>query len=330
MPRRVVRVLIGMTGFALAFSGLAIVAPAGAAPDEVTMTILVDGAPVSGAVRVQAYTQDSVTMRWDSNFTSSTTDSNGLATLGGFVVGEKYRFCYQNEWDSSYRRGCYGATHVVDATTVEFSGPTDLGTVDLTKKDTIDVSGLRIQGRAVVGQRLTLNTEILSPMPDEMVMHWGRDGGLLPGNYPQGQELGQGVSYVIQPEDVGHQIFVGLQADGATARGPELFPGSGPIFLVPGTAVVVAPMGFVGAPKVRAPKWRKGKVARYVAPTATPTGATATFAWLRNGYVIKGATKPTHKITRKDRRKKLSVRVTYVRSGFETTTMESAPSPRVK
>jgi hypothetical protein len=330
VPRRMVRALIGMTGFALALSGLAVVAPAGAAPDEVTMTILVDGAPINGAVRVYAYTQDGVTHRWDNQFTSATTDPSGVATLGGFNLGEQYRFCYQHEWDSSYRMGCYGSTYAVDATTVEFDGPTDLGTVDLTKKDTIDLSGLRIQGKAVVGQRLTLNTEILNPTPDFMLLHWGRDGGLVAGNYPKGQELGQGVSYVIQPEDVGHQIFVGIQADGATARGPELFPGSGPISLVPGTAVVVQPMGFTGAPKVRAPKWRKGKTARYVAPEQIPAGATVTFQWLRNGKVIKGATKATHKINRKDRKKRLSVRATYVSSGFETTTMESAPSPRVK
>ncbi|MGN0065987.1 MAG: hypothetical protein ACI379_17260 [Nocardioides sp.] len=46
------------------------------------------------------------------------------------------------------------------------------------------------------------------------------------------------------------------------------------------------------------------------------TTVTVKFQWLRNGKVIKGATKATYKVTAKDRRKKLTVRVTASKAGW--------------
>lgn len=329
MPKNTLRKLIMVISGAFVASALTVVAPAGADPIEIQVTILMDGAPVDGGARLTAYTQNPVTKRWDNAYTTAATDASGQITLPG-LIPDSYRFCYTPEWDDTYRSGCFGAPHIVDATTFEVTGSVDLGSVNLTKKDVIDMSGLAIQGKAVVGQRLSVNTEILSPMPDQMQIYWARDGGTVPGNFPKGQPISQGASFVLQAGDVGHTIIAAVLADGATAMGSELFPGSGPIYVTRAIGPVVLPMGFSDAPKLKAAKWRKGRMAQYVAPAQVPVGATTSFQWLRNGQVLKGQTAASHKITRKDRRKRLSVRVTYAYNGYETTTMESAPSPRVK
>ena len=73
-----------------------------------------------------------------------------------------------------------------------------------------------------------------------------------------------------------------------------------------------------------------GKVASYVVPSDLPVGVTASFQWLRNGQAIPGQTTPKHKITKRDRRKRLSLRVTYSRPGYADTVMETPPSRRIR
>jgi len=159
VPKNALQKLIMVLSGAFVASALTVVAPAGADPIEIRVTILMDGAPVDGGARLTAYTQNPVTKRWDNAYTSAATDASGQITIPG-LIPDSYRFCYTPEWDDTYRRGCFGAAQVLDATTFEVTGSVDLGSVNLTKKDVIDMSGLAIQGKAVVGQRLSVNTEI--------------------------------------------------------------------------------------------------------------------------------------------------------------------------
>jgi serine protease len=61
----------------------------------------------------------------------------------------------------------------------------------------------------------------------------------------------------------------------------------------------------------------------------TPTGTATSYQWLRNGKKISGATGVRHKVTKKDKHKKLSVRVTVRASGYNTQSATSA-SHKVK
>ncbi|MGN0065988.1 MAG: beta-propeller fold lactonase family protein [Nocardioides sp.] len=53
------------------------------------------------------------------------------------------------------------------------------------------------------------------------------------------------------------------------------------------------------------------------------TAVTVNYQWLRNGKAIKGATKATYKATKKDRTKKISVRVTASKAGWKGATATS-------
>jgi len=61
----------------------------------------------------------------------------------------------------------------------------------------------------------------------------------------------------------------------------------------------------------------------------TPTGTAMSYQWLRNGKTISGATGVRHKITKKDKHKRISVRVTVRASGYTTQSATSA-SHKVK
>lgn len=69
----------------------------------------------------------------------------------------------------------------------------------------------------------------------------------------------------------------------------------------------------------------KAKVAGWL-----PSGVTFTYQWLRNGKVVKKATERKYKLTKKDKGKKMSVRVTGVRSGYTSATATSPQTGKVK
>jgi hypothetical protein len=70
------------------------------------------------------------------------------------------------------------------------------------------------------------------------------------------------------------------------------------------------------APKV-AGKALVGRVLKAKVGTTTPSATSVRLQWLRNGKVIKRATKAKYRLTAKDRRKKISLRVTYRRAGMD-------------
>lgn len=93
----------------------------------------------------------------------------------------------------------------------------------------------------------------------------------------------------------------------------------------PPTPVITAQGGptIKGKPKV-------GKVLRVLPGTVKPAGVKITYRWLRNGKVIKKATKARYKLTRKDRRKKISVRVVYTYPGAAKVTKVAKLRKRVR
>ncbi|MDR3202535.1 MAG: CAP domain-containing protein [Bifidobacteriaceae bacterium] len=114
-------------------------------------------------------------------------------------------------------------------------------------------------------------------------------------------------SYALQPEDRGQTVAVrvtGSKAGHETAArasaGREVAAGTLKV-----KKVRVAGRAKVGA-KLRA-KF-----------STAPSGAKVKYRWLRAGKAIKGATKARYKLVKKDRRKRISVRVTVSKSGYAT------------
>jgi hypothetical protein len=71
------------------------------------------------------------------------------------------------------------------------------------------------------------------------------------------------------------------------------------------------------APKV-AGKARVGARLKATGSTMVPKPTTVRYQWTRDKKAIKGATKSTYQVTRKDRKHQLAVRVTGIRPGFKT------------
>ena len=82
-------------------------------------------------------------------------------------------------------------------------------------------------------------------------------------------------------------------------------------------------------PRVRG-KARVGKVLVVRPGTWTPTPATTAYRWLRNGRPIARATGPRYRLTKADRGRRVSVRVTATGGGWQAGTATSRPTRRVR
>ena len=60
-----------------------------------------------------------------------------------------------------------------------------------------------------------------------------------------------------------------------------------------------------------------------------PSGVKVSYQWLRSGKAIKGATKPSYKLTSKDKRKKITVKVTGKKAGYTTKSVVSKATKKV-
>ncbi len=328
MHTRIFKLVSLLATSALIAIGLGISTPASAAT-VVSVSIHWNGSAVgaSGGY-LEVYEYDSGDKRW--NKTSEVaTNGAGVATasLTSFAV---YRYCFRAAISLVRSQHlCYGADSVQNATSMMTVGPTqNLGVINLTSKAAINMSSVVVQGRPVVGQRLRVNVDGLPDGVTDTDIVWYRDASISLFSV-LGDNLGTGPTYTVQPGDVGHTIRAYVYANG-----PRVSTGGANLlsvpYLTPAVGPVVKPMGFSGAPRITAPKWKVGKTATYAAPSVVPAGASATFQWLRNGSPINGQTSATHKLVRKDKRKKISLRVTYSFAGYETTTLFTGQSPKVK
>jgi hypothetical protein len=329
MNRALLRTLVGLVSFAMAAVGTLIMSPAQAATVMITATISADGSVGSGNARLVAYEYKPDFSRWD-QIADGSTDGAGQASVYVEAGGE-YRFCFQPQ-DMYLKAPCEGGPDVLHATTITVNGSMDLGTVNLEQKSILDVSSVRITGRPVVGQVLSINTSGLPGGIIGIMTNWFRDGVVDAGSgQVVGGLLGQGYNYRVRAEDLGHMISLNFEASTLDAISTMAFPP--PIFKanVPSSVgPVVLPMGFSDVPKMSVRKWKKGRVVSYVAPADTPAGATASFQWMRAGKAIKGATGAKYKIKKQDKRKRISLVVTYTYAGHETTVLETVRSPKIK
>ena len=63
---------------------------------------------------------------------------------------------------------------------------------------------------------------------------------------------------------------------------------------------------------------RVGQTLRSTAGTVSPAATKVTYQWLRNGRAIRGATRATYRLVAGDRGRKVSLKVSYVRTGYTT------------
>lgn len=329
MNRKTNRIVVGLVSFAMAAVGTLLVSPAHAAPVTVTATISAGGVYGAGNANLVAYQYKPNFLRWEP-ITDGATDSMGVASVN-VEAGEEYRFCFQSP-DLHFKVPCHGGVDYLHATTVTVNGPMDLGVIDLDEKSVLDVSSVRVTGRAVVGQTLSIDDSGLPGGITGTMISWYRDGTLDVGSGKVvGGLLGQAINYRVRAEDLGHMIVLNYEASTLDAISTLGFPP--PIFktnLAPAVGPVVLPMGFSDVPRMSVSKWKRGRVVSYVAPTSTPAGASASFQWMRAGKAINGATMAKYKIKKKDKRKRVSLVVTYTYSGHETTMLETVRSPRIK
>jgi Zn-dependent metalloprotease len=169
-----------------------------------------------------------------------------------------------------------------------------------------------IGGSAQVGGTLVGSPGTWLPRVDSLTYQWLRDGAPLPG--ATGTTLAVGVA------DLHHTY-----AFRVTATASGLTTGQ-----ATSAAVRIAP-GLLRAPRPKVKgKAKVKKVLRAVAGAWGPAPVALTYQWLRNGKAIKGATRATYKLTSKDRRKKVSVRVTGRKAGYTTAVVTSARTTKVK
>ena len=76
------------------------------------------------------------------------------------------------------------------------------------------------------------------------------------------------------------------------------------------------------APRVKG-RAKVGKVLKVRPGAWSPAPATISYRWLRNGKPVKRATKASYRVTRKDRGKRISVRVTISGPGLASATWTS-------
>ncbi len=191
------------------------------------------------------------------------------------------------------------------------------------------------------------------PMSSMVVPSINNDGGLRPTTDAPLHTSASGDYALILPAD--HETgIMGVSNDGnywAWAGGGGISEPNFYINLSPGETRqvedIVLPLGqpsssatpapaaatrlsVTGPPAVRGAA-RKGAVLRATPGRWNLAPTRVRYQWLRNGKVIRGATRPAYKLIRADVRKRVSVRVTASRTGVRAAAVAlSARTPRVK
>ena len=171
----------------------------------------------------------------------------------------------------------------------------------------VNVTAPAITGVAQVGTPLTVSAGTWNPAPDTVSYQWA-----VAGVDVAGATL---TTYTPVAADLGKTITVTVVAAKAGAT-------SG--------SATTAPTGAVLAGKIVAPTpkisgiLKVGKTVKAALGTVKPAGVTKKCQWLRNGKVIKGATKAKYLLTRLDKGKKIQLRVTYTKAGYSKLVKKSA------
>lgn len=165
-------------------------------------------------------------------------------------------------------------------------------------------------GSGRVGSTLTARDANFEPQQEDLTRVWLRNGGVIPG--------ATGPTYKVTTADAGKAIAV---------RSIGIKPGfiNG---LSVSNAVKVAIQN-TARPRVAG----TAKVGKRLTMSSKGTwygASTLTYQWYRGTSRISGATKTSYKLTKKDRKKKIGVRVSAKRPGYATVTVASSTTRAVR
>jgi len=225
--------------------------------------------------------------------------------------------------------GALGALFVALALLVGPAGAADVPSAS---------SRVSVSGTPAIGSAVTVVPGTWASTPDTRAYEWLRDG--------EGDVLSRDMTYTPSDADAGHTLVVvervwfGSRQD-ETSSAPVATLGT-PVAAPPVAAPpVAAPPATVapdaGPPTVNTRKptvkgtAKVGKTLKVRSKgTWTPKPSAYTYQWLRNGKAIKKATSSSYKLTTKDRKKKITLRVTAQRPGSADVAATSSKTKTVR
>ena len=162
-----------------------------------------------------------------------------------------------------------------------------------------------LSGTPRVGRVLTAGTTTWGPGAVATSYRWLRNGAPIAG--------ATGASYTLTAADLGRKVSV--RVTGTKPGYPTVVRTSAARTVALGTLTTATPK-VVGTPVV-------GRLLKAYAGTWGPGTVTKTFRWYRNGVAIAGATGASYRLTRADRGKRVTVRVTGRRTAYATAVRTS-------
>lgn len=172
-----------------------------------------------------------------------------------------------------------------------------------------------ISGDPKVGKRLAVSVGEWAPEPWSYAYRWFRSGLEIPGADRD--------HYRLTPTDMEETLTVEV-----TAMGPGYANTS---YVSDPTAQVVRgdPLEASVRPSIYGTK-RVGETLTVTAGDWSPAEETVAFEWFRDGVAIRGATESTHRLTRKDKGKRITATVTASKFGYADGSATSRATRRVK
>jgi hypothetical protein len=166
-------------------------------------------------------------------------------------------------------------------------------------------------GTPKVGYTLAARPGRWDPATATLTYAWF-DGGRL---------LGTGPTYVVRAAELGHTITITATASSA-GRASAVTSWTSPSRVVRGTFWIK------GVPTVQG----RATVGRRLTArsSATEPDGRRTYRWLRDGKTIRGAHGSTYRVRKTDRRHRLTVRVRYAATAYDTATRTSRRTHRVR
>ena len=194
-------------------------------------------------------------------------------------------------------------------------GPIYFGGVKhtFTSAPTITVGTPTVTGTPAVGETLTSSTPEVNPIDVKLSYQWLRNGASISGATSS--------SYKLTSSD--YKKTLSVKVSGTATGHAKVAETSLPTIAVAlGTITTVGEVGISGSAQV-------GVKLSLTKPTYTPSSATLTYKWLRNGTAIAGATKSTYTVVKADLGATLTATITAKKTDYTTLPLTSASTDTV-